>query len=290
MKKGGLGKSIKDVGLGVGLGIGALIPETPDNAGETVRIVRLSQIEPNPDQPRHIFDGDKLDALAESIKQHGVLQPIVVKENENGYYMIIAGERRWRAAKKAGLKEVPVILREFDEKTIAEVSLIENLQREDLNPLEEAKGYRKLIDEYKLTQDEVSQIVGKSRTNVTNMLRILNLSEEVKRLVELGELSAGHARALLGITDAAQQAEAAMLVLEKELSVRQTENLVRGWVQKKAEKEKPKKNLAAIELQDKLSQKLGTKVRIQEGKQKGKIEIEFYDKDSLNKIVALLDQ
>lgn len=198
MKKGGLGKSIKDVGLDVGLGIGALIPETAENADELVRTVRLSQIEPNPEQPRHIFDGEKLEALAESIRQHGVLQPIVVKENENGYYMIIAGERRWRAAKKAGLKEVPVIVREFDEKTIAEVSLIENLQREDLNPLEEALGYRKLIDEYELTQDEVSRIVGKSRTNVTNMLRILNLSEEVKRLVELGELSAGHAAGIAG--------------------------------------------------------------------------------------------
>jgi len=290
MRKGGLGKSIKDVGLDVGLGIGALIPASAENADDLVRTVRLSQIEPNPEQPRHIFDGEKLEALAESIRQHGVLQPIVVKENENGYYMIIAGERRWRAAKKAGLKEAPVIVREFDEKTIAEVSLIENLQREDLNPLEEALGYRKLIDEYDLTQDEVSRIVGKSRTNVTNMLRILNLSDEVKRLVELGELSAGHARALLGITDAVQQAEAAMMVLEKELSVRQTENLVRSWADKKAEKEKPKKNLAALELQEKLSQKLGTKVRIQEGKQKGKIEIEFYDKTSLNKIIALLDQ
>lgn len=286
MKKGGLGKSIKDVGLG----IGALIPETAENAGESLRTLRLSQIEPNPNQPRHIFDGEKLEALAESIKEHGLLQPIVVKENENGYFMIIAGERRWRAAKLAGLKEVPVIVHEFDEQTVAEVALIENLQREDLNPMEEALGYRKLIDDYRLTQEEVSRIVGKSRTNVTNMLRILNLSDEVKRLVELGELSAGHARALLGIADAAQQAETAMIVLEKELSVRQTENLVRTLSKQKAEKEKPKKNLAAIELSEKLSNKLGTKVKIQEGKQKGKIEIEFYDKDSLNKIVALLEQ
>ncbi len=287
MKKGGLGKSIKDVGLG----IGALIPETAqDDAEKAVRMVRLSQIEPNPDQPRHVFDAEKLEALAESIQQHGLLQPIVVKENENGYYTIIAGERRWRAAKKAGLKEVPVLVRNFDDKTVAQVSLVENLQREDLNPLEEAQGYRKLMDEYRLTQDEVSRVVGKSRANVANMLRILNLSDEVRRLVELGELSAGHARALLGITDAAQQTEAAMLVIEKELSVRQTEQLVKDWDKKKADKQKPKQNLAALELQESLSHKLGTKVRISEGKQKGKIEIEFYDQDGLNKIVNLLNQ
>ncbi len=287
MKKGGLGKSIKDVGLG----IGALIPETAqDDAEKAVRMVRLSQIEPNPGQPRHVFDTEKLEALAESIQQHGLLQPIVVKENENGYYTIIAGERRWRAAKKAGLKEVPVLVRNFDEKTVAQVSLVENLQREDLNPLEEAQGYRKLMDEYGLTQDEVSRVVGKSRTNVANMLRILNLSDEVRRLVELGELSAGHARALLGIADPAQQVEAAMLVIEKELSVRQTEQLVKDWDKKKADKQKPKQNLAALELQENLSHKLGTKVRISEGKQKGKIEIEFYDQDGLNKIVNLLNQ
>ncbi len=282
---------------GLGKGISALIPESSENTAVTpqqegsVNTLKITQVEPNPDQPRKVFDAEKLAALSESIAEHGILQPIVVKKNENGLYTIIAGERRWRAARMAKLKEVPVIIKDFDDKTVMEVSLIENLQREDLNPIEEAMGYERLLKEFGLTQEEIGVKVGKSRPAITNAMRILSLSEPVRRLVEQLELSAGHGRALLGIEDAKLQEETAYLIIEKDWSVRQTENYVNQLNKeiKESQKEKPDKiNIARHELEERLGNMLGTKVTIKQGKNKGKIEIEFYDKDSLEKIVSKL--
>ncbi len=281
---------------GLGKGISALIPESSEKKVEikqegAINTLKLAQIEPNPDQPRKVFDDEKLAALAESVAEHGILQPIVVKKNENGLYTIIAGERRWRAARMAKLKEVPVIIKDFDEKTVMEVSLIENLQREDLNPIEEALGYERLLKEFGLTQEEIAVKVGKSRPAVANTMRILALSEPVRRLVEQLELSAGHGRALLGIEDAKLQEETAYIIIERDWSVRQTENYVNQLAKEKKEKpeEKPDKiNVAKAELEERLGNLLGTKVTIKQGKNKGRIEIEFYDKDSLEKIVNKL--
>ena len=283
MKKGGLGKK--------GQGINALIREDTEEIKSTVSTLKISQIEPNPNQPRKVFDIEKLQLLADSIQEHGIVQPIVVKKNDNGFYTIIAGERRWRAARIAGISDVPVVIKDYDEKTVAEVSLIENLQREDLNPIEEALGYSRLIEEFKLTQDEVSKKVGKSRSAVTNSLRLLNLAPNVKKLVEQLEISAGHARALLAIDDMDLQEKIAYKIIEKDLSVRQIENYVNTYKKQAAAEKKEKQvkfNIAKAEIENSLSSALGTKVKISEGKNKGKIEIEFYDNESLNKIVNIL--
>ena len=283
MKKGGLGKK--------GQGINALIREDTEEIKSTVSTLKISQIEPNPNQPRKVFDIEKLQLLADSIQEHGIVQPIVVKKNDNGFYTIIAGERRWRAARIAGISDVPVVIKDYDEKTVAEVSLIENLQREDLNPIEEALGYSRLIEEFKLTQDEVSKKVGKSRSAVTNSLRLLNLAPNVKKLVEQLEISAGHARALLAIDDMDLQEKIAYQIIEKDLSVRQIENYVNTYKKQTAAEKKEKQvkfNIAKAEIENSLSSALGTKVKISEGKNKGKIEIEFYDNESLNKIVNIL--
>lgn len=283
MKKGGLGKK--------GQGLNALIPENTENTEKTVNTLKLSQIEPNPNQPRKNFDNDKLQILADSISEHGIVQPIVVKKNENGFYTIIAGERRWRAARIAGLTDVPVVIRDYDDEAVAEVSLIENLQREDLNPIEEAMGYERLIEEFKLTQEEVSKKIGKSRSAITNSLRLLNLSPNVKKLLEQLEISAGHARALLAVEDNEMQEKIAYMIIEKDLSVRQIENYVNTYKKEIAAEKKEKKvkfNIAKTEIENSLSSLLGTKVKINEGKNKGKIEIEFYDNESLNKIVNIL--
>lgn len=285
MKKGGLGKK--------GQGLNALIPpNTEEIKGEnTVNTLKLSQIEPNANQPRKVFDGEKLQLLANSIAEHGIVQPITVRKNDNGFYTIIAGERRWRAARIAGLSDIPVVIKDYDDKTVAEVSLIENLQREDLNPIEEAMGYSRLIEEFEMTQEEVSKKVGKSRSAVTNSLRLLNLAPNVRKLLEQLEISAGHARALLAVDDKDLQEKIAYQIIEKDLSVRQIENYVNTY-KKQAVKEKEEKpvkfNIAKTEIENALSSALGTKVKISEGKNKGKIEIEFYDNESLNKIVNIL--
>lgn len=286
-KTGGLGKGLS------GKGLSALIPETPEisvSDENNIAWLKISQVEPNPLQPRKIFDNEKLQALAESIKEHGILQPIVVKKNENGFYTIVAGERRWRAARIAGIKEVPVIIKDYDEKTVSEIALIENLQRENLNPIEEAMGYERLIKEFSMTQEELSNKVGKSRPAIANSLRLLNLSPSLQKLVKQQEISAGHARALLAINDPVKQEETAYKVIEKDWSVRQIENYVNELLkeEKSPQKKENKINVARDELETSLSNILGTKVRINQNKNKGKIEIEFYDKESLEKIVNLL--
>ena len=290
---------------GLGKGLDAMIPipdrrasesTSPDKADEkgAETIVRITQIEPNREQPRKNFDEDTLQELADSIKQFGLLQPILVQDRKT-YYEIIAGERRWRAAKLAGLKEVPVIIRDYTEQEIVEISLIENIQREDLNPIEEAQAYKRLLTEFNLKQDEVAERVSKSRTAVTNSMRLLKLCDEVQQMIIDDMLSTGHARALISIEDPEQQYTIAQKVFDEKLSVRDVEKLVKDL--NKPEKEKLKKiaegdsSLDVIyqDVAEKLKQSLGTKVEISsKGNGIGKIEIEFYNHDDLDRIVELL--
>lgn len=281
---------------GLGKGISALIPETEiivknvdEDASHPVKNLKLSQVEPNPNQPRKTFDPEKLQALSDSISEHGLLQPIAVRKNEHGFYTIIAGERRWRAAKMAGLKEIPAVVYDFDDKAVAELALIENLQREDLNPIEEALGFDRLANEFDMTQEEISKSVGKSRSAITNTMRLLNLSEPVRKLVEQLEISAGHARTLLAIEDKELQEKTAYLVMEKDMSVRQLENYV-NLLKKPDRLPKVRDSFSVVkdDIEKMLEGALGTKVKIISGKKKGKIEIEFYDKDSLDRIVRKL--
>ena len=255
-------------------------------------IVKISSVEPNMDQPRKQFDEDALMELSESIKQYGVLHPLLVSDKKD-YYEIIAGERRWRAAKLAGLTEIPVIVKEFSEQELVEISLIENIQREDLNPVEEAMAYKRLIDEFHLKQDEIADRVAKSRTAVTNSMRLLKLTSKVQEMVIADMISAGHARALLGISDETLQENTAMKVFDEKLSVRETEKLVKNLVSP-AKKEKTERNTAEDAIYESLEEKMkgimGTKVSIQRKKNnKGKIEIEYYSKDELERIIDLFE-
>ena len=254
--------------------------------------VKISKVEPNREQPRKQFDEDSLLELSESIKQYGVLQPLVVSDKKD-YYEIIAGERRWRAAKLAGLKEVPVIIKELSKQETVEISLIENIQREDLNPIEEAMAFKRLLDEFHLKQDEVADRVSKSRTAVTNVMRLLKLESEVQQMLIDEMITAGHARALLGISDRELQIKIANKVFDEKLSVRETEKLVKSILESK--KEKPmKKDTAEDAIYESLEEKIkgivGTKVSIRRGsKQKGKIEIEYYSQEELERLVELFE-
>ena len=256
---------------------------------DSIKMIKVRDIEPNKNQPRKTFDKEKLEILSSSIAAHGIVQPILVKPNINGTYMIVAGERRWRAGKLAKIKEVPCVIRELDEPAVMEIALIENLQREDLNPIEEAEGYRRLMETCELTQEEVAEKVGRSRSAVANSLRLNNLSERVKQMVIDGKLSQGHARALLSITDDNEQFELAKFIIEKGLNVRQVEKLVSDTSENK---KKPKtKQVTGMmkkyfsEVENDLGSRLGTKVKISEGANKGKIEIEYYSKDDLERIL-----
>ena len=252
-----------------------------------VKMIKTSLIEPRRDQPRKNFDREQLQALANSISEHGVIQPIIVVEGQNGYYSIIAGERRWRASKLAGLSEIPAIVRTYDELQIAEVALIENLQREDLNPIEEALGYKTLMEKFSMTQDKVSERVGKSRSNIANMLRLLSLEDDIKEMLAENKLSMGHARALLSLPEGAGRIEAARKIISEGLNVRQAEELGKKTP---ASPTKPREKKEGVypDVERTLSQKYGTKVRIK-GNRKGKIEIEFYSVADLTRIVDLLD-
>lgn len=281
----------KKAELGLGRGLNALLGDPVlQNQGEGSVSLSISQVEPGLNQPRKRFDPDSLSELADSIRIHGVIQPLTVRRLSSGYYQIIAGERRWRAAKQAGLDEIPAVIIEADDRKVMELGLIENLQREDLNPAEEARGYQTLMTEYGLTQEQVAQRMGKSRPAVTNALRLLNLPEDLMALVEDGSLSAGHARALLGAPNQTLQRQAAKAVLEKGLSVRQTEALVKAL--QKEKKEKPQEdNVLAIYLADiekNLGSQLGRKVHIQHKGKKGKVELEYYSEDDLDALLRLL--
>ncbi|MDE6899261.1 MAG: ParB/RepB/Spo0J family partition protein [Lawsonibacter sp.] len=277
--------------LGLGRGLNALLGD-PDlqPQGEGSVTLPISQVEPGLNQPRKRFEQGALDDLAESIRVHGIIQPLTVRRLATGYYQIIAGERRWRAAKAAGLQEVPAVIIEADDRKVMELGLIENLQREDLNPAEEARGYRTLMEEYGLTQEQVAQQMGKSRPAITNTLRLLALPDEVMQLLEEGTLSAGHARALLSLPSPGLQREAAKRVAEEQLSVRQTEALVKALQKEKREKPKPQGpdlSLYLGELEKDLSSRLGRKVRISHKGKKGRIELEYYNEQDLE---ALLQQ
>ena len=261
--------------------------------GEQVQIVKLTKVEPSREQPRKQFDADALQELAESIKQFGVLQPLLVQKKED-YYEIIAGERRWRASKMAGLKEVPVIVKEFTEQEAVGISLIENIQREDLNPIEEAMAYKRLMEEFHLKQDAIAERVSKSRTAVTNSMRLLKLDNRVQQMLIDEMISTGHARALLALESKDAQAEAAVKVFDEKLSVRETERLVKELlnpVQKKEEKPKNQaEELVYKNLEEKIKQIIGSKVAInRRTDNKGKIEIEYYSQEELERIVELLE-
>jgi len=274
---------------GLGKGLGALLGEeavAPRDAAVT--LLPVQQVEPDPNQPRKDFDPEALQALADSIAEHGVIQPLAVRKIKDGCYRIIAGERRWRAARLAGLREVPVCVLEADDRTVAELSLVENLQREDLNPMEEAQGYARLIDEFSLTQEQVADRVGKSRPAVANALRLLSLSGQLAGMVRTGELSAGHARALLRLPNEAQRLSAAQRVIALQLSVRQTESLCKTMLRPPAAP-KPDPNAAYVaECEKDLSRRLGRKVRIVNGEKKGRFELEFYGQDDLNRLLFAL--
>ena len=255
-------------------------------------VVKISQVEPNRSQPRKQFDEDALMELSESIKQYGILQPLLVSD-KGGFYEIIAGERRWRAAKLAGLKEVPVIVKEFTDQQIVEISLIENIQREDLNPIEEAMAYKRLIEEFHMKQDGIAVRVSKSRTAVPNSLRLLKLDERVQQMLIDEMISAGHARAILAITDKEKQASVAMKVFDEKLSVRETEKLVKHIVEPPKKKEKTvntAEDAIYESLEEKMKTIMGTRVSIQRKKNnKGKIEIEYYSRDELERIIELFE-
>ena len=267
--------------------------DAPTEVKKTEMLVKISKVEPNRTQPRKQFDEDALVELSESIKQFGILQPLLVSD-KGDYYEIIAGERRWRAAKLAGLKEVPVIIKEFNDQQVVEISLIENIQRDDLNPIEEAMAYKRLINEFKLKQDSIAERVSKSRTAVTNSLRLLKLDERVQQMLIDEMISAGHARAILAIPDKDKQASVAMKVFDEKLSVRETEKLVKHIVEppkKKAEKQVNTAEDAIYEsLEEKMKGIVGTRVFIHRKKNnKGKIEIEYYSRDELERIIELFE-
>ncbi|MEY8521985.1 ParB/RepB/Spo0J family partition protein [Lachnospiraceae bacterium 38-10] len=287
-------------GRGLGKGLDALIPsaQVPVKTKEETakdsedkgkeQLVKITKVEPNREQPRKNFDEDALEELADSIKQFGLLQPILVQDRKT-YYEIIAGERRWRAAKLAGLKEVPVIIKNFTPQEIVEISLIENIQREDLNPIEEALAYKRLLTEFSLTQDEVAERVSKSRTTVTNSMRLLKLDERVQQMIIDDMITTGHARALIGIEDKNAQYELAQKIFDEKLNVREVEKLVKSIQSPKPKKEPQKTNpsleLVYREIEERLKQSLGTKVSIQSKENgAGKMEIEFFSHEELERI------
>ena len=277
---------------GLGIGLDVLFGGNDfDEAESELLHLPISKVEPRLEQPREYFDEDALQELADSIAQYGLIQPITVRKLNTGYYQIIAGERRWRASRMAGLTEVPVRVIEADDRRTAELALVENLQREDLNPIEEAKGYRTLIEEYGLTQEEAAKSVGRSRPAITNAMRLLSLSAPVLEMVEKGELSAGHARALVPISDEKLQWEAANEVKSKNLSVRKTEQLA-ARITKESKAEKPANDPLAVdysaEVSNQLTAALGRRVRLVDGKKTGRIEIEFYGADDREALIALL--
>ena len=288
----------KGLGKGLGKGLDALIPQNiniKDKNNDTdkkndsvsgVIEIAIGKVEPDKNQPRKKFSENELNELAASIREHGIIQPLIVEKNKDRY-TIIAGERRWRAAKIAGMKKIPVIIGEYDEKEKTEIQLIENIQREGLNPVEEAKAYRELINEYELKQDELAKTLGKSRTAITNTMRLLNLSEKVQEMIIEDKLTQGHARALLAIENKDTQYEIACQIIENKLSVRETERLVKNYNKPKKEKEEinEAKRLIYEKMESDFRDKLGTKVKINpKDEKKGKIEIEYYSQEDLEEI------
>ncbi len=278
---------------GLGRGFDAIFA---DNSVEDISVgssttkVKLLDIEPNREQPRKQFDEEALAELSDSIAQHGVLQPLLVRPMPDGGYQLVAGERRWRASRMAGLTEVPVVIRDLTDAQVAELALVENLQRENLNPLEEANGYKELSDKFGYTQEKISEIVGKSRPSIANALRLLNLPSDVQEMVSNGSLSMGHARAILALQDDKMKTDLAKLVIQNDLSVRETERIARNMVKEAPKKSKAKKrNPYYDEAELALSEVLGRKVKITKSSKKGALEIEFFDDADLKKLLKIFD-
>ena len=276
----------------LGRGLSALIPDISTEIDKKdIITIDLKNIYPNQDQPRRVFDEEKIKILSESIKNYGVLQPIVLKPDDKGKYMIIAGERRYRASKLARKSDIPAVIKDIPMKDIMEIALIENLQREELNPIEEALAYRSLIKNYEVTQEEISEAVGKSRPHITNTLRLLNLPQKIMDMIDQGQITAGHGKALLRVNDENLQLELANKVIAEELSVRATEALAKKICKdniKEVPKKSKEKDVFIVDVEEKLRNIFGTKVNISKGKKKGKIEIEYYNEDDLNNIVSML--
>lgn len=276
----------------LGRGLSALIPDISTEIDKKdIITIDLKNIYPNQDQPRRVFDEEKIKILSESIKNYGVLQPIVLKPDDKGKYMIIAGERRYRASKLARKSDIPAVIKDIPMKDIMEIALIENLQREELNPIEEALAYRSLIKNYEVTQEEISEAVGKSRPHITNTLRLLNLPQKIMDMIDQSQITAGHGKALLRVNDENLQLELANKVIAEELSVRATEALAKKICEdniKEVPKKLKEKDVFIVDVEEKLRNIFGTKVNISKGKKKGKIEIEYYNEDDLNNIVSML--
>lgn len=282
---------VKKKGLGKGLNA-LLTDENSSIDSDSITEIKISDIEPNSGQPRKAFDQEKLSELADSIKQYGVLSPILVKKAENDYYQIIAGERRWRASKLAGLKTIPAIVKKDEEIESYEIALIENLQRQDLNPIEEALGYRKLMTNYGMTQEKVSEKMSKSRSYVANALRLLTLPEEVLAMIEKGEISVGHAKVLLSLSSKEEILKLSKEVFEKSLSVRELESLIKQSGKPAKVKKEVDLNvkLAFETIEKSISSKLGTKVKILDKNNKGKIQIEYYSAKDLERILKIIEK
>lgn len=278
----------KGLGKGMDAVFGEFLPNKLEENQKAEAELKITEVEPNKKQPRREFDKEKLESLADSIKEHGIIQPLVVVKNTAGTYTIVAGERRWRAAKLAGLKKVPAVIKEYTPEEIAQIALIENLQREDLNPIEEALGYQSLIDEYHMTQENISKNIGKSRSAVANALRLLSLDDETKSLLKQGLITSGHARALLSLSDKKKRKVLSDRIISENLNVRQAENLAKYM--QKASPVRRSSGVEDIELQafaDKLSSGFGTKVKISQRAKGGKIEIEYYNNSDFDRIIKL---
>lgn len=287
---------------GLGKGIDAMISgdntETKQVVKEVIKevdTIDINKIEPNNNQPRKNFNEDKIHELAESIKQHGLIEPLIVQKGKKGFYTIIAGERRWRAAREAGVKEIPVVVKDYSDQQVMEIALIENIQREDLNAIEEAEAYDRLIRDFNLKQDEVAERVSKSRVAITNSLRLLKLDERVREMIIEDKIKSGHARALLGVSDGDEQYKLAVMIFDNSMSVRETEKMVKKYL---ADKKKPVKEVREKDTQteliykdyeEKLKSVIGTKVNINnKGKGKGKIEIEYFSADEFDRIMTMM--
>lgn len=287
---------------GLGKGIDAMISGDDTKAKKVVKevikevdTIDINKIEPNSNQPRKNFNEDKIHELAESIKQHGLIEPLIVQKGKKGFYTIIAGERRWRAAREAGVKEIPVVVKEYSDQQVMEIALIENVQREDLNAIEEAEAYERLIKDFNLKQDEVAERVSKSRVAITNSLRLLKLDPRVREMIIEDKIKSGHARALLSVTDPEEQYRLAVMIFDNSMSVRETEKMVKKYL---ADKDKPTKEakkkdtqteLIYKDYEEKLKTVIGTKVNINnKGKGKGKIEIEYFSPDEFDRIIGMM--
>lgn len=277
----------------LGKGLSALIPEEVEETSDKSLYISINKIKSDADQPRKAFDSEKIVELTESIKTHGIIQPLILRKESDEQYIIVAGERRWRAAKMAGIKEVPAIIMDLSDKDVLEISLIENIQRQDLNPIEEAMAYKKLIGDFKLTQEELSKRIGKSRVAIANTMRLMNLDGRVQQYLIEGIITEGHGRVLLGIDDMDLQYQIAQQVIDEKLSVRQLEKIVKKINESKTEKEAEKNidntNPYYKDLKERLQNYLGTKVNISSKKNKGKIEIEYYSEDDLQRILDIIN-